>query len=286
MSPVSAAEGVSEPVLTHVPAALSGLGSLAVLIPAWQPEERLVALVAELVQAGFGRVVVIDDGSRAACAPVFAAVAAMDRVTVLRHAVNMGKGRGLKTAFNHVLTLDDGLIGVVTADADGQHTPEDIQRVGEALLSSGTRPVLGVRAFSGEVPLRSRFGNLLTRRVFSFLTGTSITDTQTGLRGLPLGVLPALTALDGERYEYEMTVLAHLCRSGAAPRQVPIATVYLRNNRGSHFHPVWDSVRIYFALVRFHASSLLAAGLGLLLFTLCFPLTGAVLLSVVGRLSS
>ena len=287
MSPLSAAEGVSEPVLTHVPPTLSGLGSLAVLIPAWQPEERLVALVQAVVEAGFGRVVVIDDGSRVACAPVFAALAAMDRVTVLRHAVNMGKGRGLKTAFNHVLTLGGDLVGVVTADADGQHTPDDIGRVGEALLASRGRPVLGVRSFAGEVPLRSRVGNLLTRRVFSFLTGTRITDTQTGLRGLPCSVLPELVVLDGERYEYEMTMLAHLCRGGPGPLEVPIATVYLENNRGSHFDPVWDSMRIYFVLVRFYASSLLAAGLDLLLFAVCFALTGRILLSVVvGRFSS
>ena len=93
--------------------------------------------------------------------------------------------------------------------------------------------------------------------------------------------------LEGERYEYEMTMLAELCRSGPPPLEVPIATVYIENNRGSHFDPVWDSMRIYFVLLRFYASSLLAAGLDLLLFTLCFWLTGAVLLSVViGRLSS
>ena len=287
MSPLSAAEGSLRAVRAHVPADFLGLGSLAVLIPAWQPEEQLALVVRALVDAGFGRVVVVDDGSRATYAPVFAEVGAIERVDVLRHAVNLGKGRALKTGFNHVLSVADGVVGVVTADADGQHTPEDIQRVGEALLRSGAQSVLGVRSFAGDVPLRSRLGNGLTRRVFSFLTGTSITDTQTGLRGLPLGVLPGLMALDGERYEYEMTMLAHLCRGGPAPLQVPIATVYIENNRGSHFDPLWDSMRIYFVLLRFYASSLLAAGLDLLLFAICFALTGRVLLSVVvGRLSS
>ena len=283
MSPVPTAELSGKPVS----APSSDLATLAVLIPAWQPEERLIPLVADLVHAGFGAVFVVDDGSRAGCAPVFAAVESMNRVTVLRHAVNLGKGRGLKTGFNAVLNLGDRITGVVTADADGQHTPVDIVRVGEALLRSGERPVLGVRSFAGEVPFRSRAGNLLTRRLFSFLTGTSITDTQTGLRGLPRTILPSVMSLDGERYEYEMTMLAHLCRGGHTPVQVPIATVYIENNRGSHFDPVWDSMRIYFVLVRFYASSLLAAGLDLLLFTICFALTGRVLLSVVaGRASS
>jgi glycosyltransferase involved in cell wall biosynthesis len=288
MSPVSAAEGPIGAVRQRPSAELSaGLGSLAALIPAWQPDERMVGVVRALVDAGFGWVVVVDDGSHESCARFFAEVAALERVVVLRHAVNLGKGRGLKTGFNHVLNLGKEVLGVVTADADGQHTPEDIVQVGEALLRSGDRAVLGVRTFEGDIPLRSRFGNLLTRRVFAFLTGTKISDTQTGLRGLPRAVLPGLMALDGERYEYEMTMLAHLCRGGPRPLEVPIATIYIENNRGSHFDPVWDSMRIYFVLVRFYASSLLAAGLDLLLFTVCFALTGKVLLSVVvGRLSS
>ena len=288
MPPTSAPESRLATFAEHPPAELPlGLESLAVLVPAWQPRERLLPLVQALLRAGFGRIVVVDDGSQAEYAAVFAGVSALPRVEVLHHALNLGKGRALKTGFNHLLMQGAEFVGVVTADADGQHTPEDIQRVGEALLRSGAHPVLGVRAFSGDVPLRSRVGNLMTRRVFSFLTGTHITDTQTGLRGLPLCILPELIALDGERYEYEMTTLAHLCRGGRGPQEVPIATVYIENNRDSHFDPVWDSMRIYFVLVRFYASSLSAAGLDLLLFTVCFTLTGDVLLSVVtGRLSS
>lgn len=288
MPPAIAVRGPSSALReSPLPEHHTGLAQLAVLIPAWQPEGHLLRVICPLVEAGFGLIVVVNDGSRKDCEPIFKQVASLPRTVVLQHAVNLGKGRALKTGFNYLLTLRAELTGVVTADADGQHTPEDIRHVGEVLLRAGDRTVLGVRAFSGDVPLRSRAGNLLTRRVFGFLTGTRITDTQTGLRALPRAVWSQLMSLDGERYEYEMTMLAHLCRSGPRPLEVPIATVYLENNRGSHFNPVWDSVRIYSVLLRFYASSLLAAGLDLGLFTLCFALTGRVLLSVVtGRLSS
>ncbi len=111
--------------------------------------------------------------------------------------------------------------------------------------------MLGSRCFSGEVPLRNRFGNGLTRHIFAFITGTKIADTQTGLRAFPTEVLPELLALSGERYEYEMTVLAHVCRR-RKPLEVPIETVYLDGNRSSHFDPLLDSIRIYFVLVRFY----------------------------------
>ncbi len=263
------------------------LGGLAVLIPAWQPEPKLVALVTELSDRGFGVIAVLDDGSREECRRIFADAAAIQRVEVLRHAVNLGKGRALKTGFNYLLEKHPGILGVVTADADGQHTPEDIERVALALLESAPRPVLGSRRFASDVPLRSRAGNILTREIFGFLTGTRLTDTQTGLRGLPRTLLPQLLPLEGERYEYEMTMLAHLCRSGLTPIEVPIATIYLENNRGSHFNPVWDSMRIYFVLLRFYASSLLASSVDIAVFSLCFAETHRVLLSlVVGRLSS
>ena len=65
-----------------------------------------------------------------------------------------------------------------------------------------------------------------------------------------MSILPELTSLPGDRYEYEMTVLAYLCQRMPAPIEVPISTVYLDGNCSSHFDPIWDSVRIYSALLR------------------------------------
>lgn len=233
--------------------AIPGDASLAVvcvLIPAWQPHASLVLLATDLCERGFGKLLIVDDGSTPDFGTIFDDIAGMPRTEVLRHIVNAGKGRSLKTGFQQLLNAPGDLLGVVTADADGQHTPEDIEKIARALLAGSAQPVLGSRSFSQAVPWRSRLGNTLTRYVFKRLSGVSVADTQTGLRGLPLALLPELVALRGERYEYEMTMLAYLCRSGRRPLEVPVATVYLDNNRGSHFHPLWDSLRIYLVLLR------------------------------------
>jgi glycosyltransferase involved in cell wall biosynthesis len=256
------------------------------LIPVWQPETHLVGFVESLVASGFNLILIVDDGSGAASQSVFAALQ-QSGVRVLRHAVNLGKGRALKTGFNCLLTDFPELRGIVTADADGQHTLPDILRVADSLLRSDGQPVLGARAFGGQVPMRSKFGNLLTRYIFNFITGVKLRDTQSGLRGLPTSLLPELIALEGEHYEYEMTMLAHLCRKGAQLIEVPIDTVYIDSNRSSHFNPVRDSMRIYFVLVRFYMSSILAAGVDFAGFSLAFAATHNILVSVaVGRLSS
>jgi len=230
--------------------AANRLADLAVLIPAWQPEPVLIELVQQLVASGFGTVLVVDDGSSAPSRVIFQQLEHMPGVRLLRHAVNLGKGRSLKTGFHDVLANLPQIQGVITADADGQHTVVDILHVAETLAQSPQSVVLGTRVFAADVPLRSRFGNLLTRRLFRLLAGVRLGDTQTGLRALPRNLLATLSQLPGERYEYEMSVLAHLCRSGHRPIEVPIQTVYFDGNRSSHFHPILDSLRIYIVLAR------------------------------------
>jgi hypothetical protein len=228
---------------------------MAVVVPAWQPGAALLALVRELAAAGFGALFVVDDGCPGEYAPVLAAVAKIAGVHVLRNASNCGKGRALKTGFAAVLAQLPGMFGVVTADADGQHRAEDVVRVGLALLDASDRLVLGVRALGHDAPLRSRGGNVLTRWVFAGMTGVRLIDTQTGLRGIPMAMLPGMVELEGERYEYEMHMLVWAC-ARQQPLEVPIATVYLDGNRGSHFRPVLDSMRVYAVLLRYGFSSL------------------------------
>ena len=224
------------------------------LIPAWQPDAALLHLVTALRGSSFAAIVVVDDGSAPPSQAVFSALRG-EGISVLRHAVNLGKGRALKTGFNALLVEHPEVRGVITADADGQHTPEDIVKVAAALAANLKRPMLGTRAFAGSVPLGSRIGNTFTRALFGIVSGVHLQDTQTGLRGLPVSTLPALLALRGERYEYEMNMLAHLCRIGERPLEVPIKTIYLDGNRSSHFHPLWDSVRVCLALARFVRAS-------------------------------
>jgi glycosyltransferase involved in cell wall biosynthesis len=249
-----------------------------IVIPAYEPTSKLTDLVRELSADG-RTIIVVDDGSSAQCAEIFDAVAAFSNVTVLRHAVNLGKGRALKTAFNYVL-LHSPMSGVVTADADGQHLAADIRRVADHLeRSAGNTLVLGSRAFSGRVPLRSRFGNTLTRGVFRLLIGRGLTDTQTGLRGIPRGFLATLMQLETGRYEFELDMLVRAARQMAI-EEVTIATVYGTFAK-SHFNPLRDSLRIYFVFIRFLSLSLITAALDYATFAIVFTARPDVLQALV-----
>jgi glycosyltransferase involved in cell wall biosynthesis len=251
-----------------------GMPHAAVLIPAWMPDRSLVKLVHALGKCGFGAIIVVDDGSGEGSAFVFAEIENISTVHVLRHPCNLGKGRALKTGIEYFLTELD-LEVLITADADGQHAVEDIVSVGKALCGAADEFALGSRFFGRRIPLRSRVGNALTRWIFALVTGVRLTDTQTGLRAFPRLMLPGLLNLAGERYEYEMNVLAHLCQGGGQgrgsnhglghaisiqmPIQVPIRTIYVDGNRCSHFDPVRDSARIYLVLARFYCATRFAS---------------------------
>ena len=224
---------------------------LTVLIPAYNPDEKLLALLPKLKER-FSHIVLVDDGSVTGKGIFEQARPYVDALLV--HERNRGKGAALKTGFAYVGNSTD----VITADADGQHTPEDIAKVADGLATHRDGLVLGVRSFSGKVPLRSRFGNWWTRWFFFLMTGLMVRDTQTGLRGIPAALVPRVANIPGERYEYEMAMLADAKHHPSRPLQVPIETVYIDSNATSHFNPILDTIRIYRSLIQFCLSSVLA----------------------------
>lgn len=247
-----------------------------ILIPAYKPAEHLLALVTTLLQRGAIAVVVVDDGSGPDFAECFRSLAALPRVHVARHAVNLGKGAALKTGLNHILVHFPGAKGAVTADADGQHDPEDILRVAGKLAEHPEALVMGVRAFGKAVPWRSRVGNRLTRSLMHVIIGQNISDSQTGLRGIPAALIPHLLRLSSSGYEFELDMLL-ACKHQSYPiLQEPIRTIYLDGNKSSHFNPFLDSMRIYLLLFRFTVLSVVTAVLDNAVFGIAYWATGGI----------
>lgn len=253
---------------------------MIVLIPSYQPDHRLPALVAGLTgELPDARVIVVDDGSGPSYAMWFERAQGLG-AAVLAHDVNRGKGAALRTGFAHIALAFPGE-PVVCADSDGQHSPADIRLAASGLDAGPVAMVLGVRRFTGRVPLRSRVGNAATGRVFALVTGRSLVDTQTGLRAYPHAMLPWLTAVPGDRFEYELRLLLAACREGLPIHEIPIETIYLEDNRSSHFRPLQDSARIYGPLLAFAASSVLAFVLDTALLAGCYALTEHLVGSIV-----
>lgn len=247
---------------------------ICLIVPTFNPQENLVPLMETLSQMGFEHIIMVNDGSPEECAPVFTRLASSVS-TLVHHDRNQGKGAALKTAFEIALRESD-CKHVITLDADGQHLPEDVRAIAET-VNDHTEVILGVRRFGSKTPLRSKLGNALTRWVFWKLCGTKISDTQTGLRLIPLSALPDLVKISSDRYEYEMEMLAYFVKTGVRIEEVEIQTVYIDNNKASHFRPLIDSAKIYYVLLKDAAVSLSSFGLDITAFALIYAWTSHLL---------
>lgn len=218
--------------------------SCCIVIPAYRPGPELAGYVRSLLELLHGPVVVVDDGSGPAYQPIFEEAGAIEGCVLLRHPENRGKGAGIKTAIRWYRAQKVHWAGIVTADCDGQHIPKDVAAVAAALEAQPDALVLGGRTFGPDTPKRSLMGNRAVSAVLAALYGIHLEDSQTGLRGLPHGLMPVLESLAGDRYEYELNMLLELHRRCVPFVTVPITTLYFDNNAGSHYRTVKDTLPI------------------------------------------
>lgn len=231
---------------------------IAVIIPALDPDDRMVTLVKELHDFGYQNIILVDDGSKIINRKYFKTCKETYNCKIIRHVVNFGKGIALKSAFNYILESRPDIAGAVTVDCDGQHVLNDITTCAKLTTENPDKLILGCRQFDdSSIPWRSRFGNRMTRRIIRLLCGIRVSDTQTGLRGLPISLIRDYFAnTKGERFEYEMNMLIAAREHMIPVQEFPIETIYLENNESSHFNPLLDSIRIYKVFLKFMLSSL------------------------------
>jgi len=243
---------------------MSDLSKISVVLPSLDPDEKLIAVIDGLLEYGFSDIILVNDGSKPENLHYFTEQAAKHpQIHLLHHEVNRGKGAALKTAFTWFLQNRPAAEGVVTVDGDNQHHPADTKACAEHMMKTGNC-VLGCRDFTqDDVPARSRFGNHTTSAVFKIFCGMTISDTQTGLRALPRSALEILVNVAGDRFEYETNMLLAFKSNGMDFDEVKIRTVYIEENKSSHFRVIHDSWRIYKLILahffRYIASSLSSA---------------------------
>ena len=254
-----------------------------VLIPSLHPDHLLTEYADDLVSHGFRRIVVVDDGSGPEYAGIFDSLKKHPQCDVIGYPVNGGKGHALKYGMRYIQQRYPHAAGIITADSDGQHTAGDVLKVSECLLSNPDDLIIGSRDFkANNVPLKSRMGNRLTSLFFALLYGKWLPDTQTGLRAFSMDLIPLMLDVPGDRFEYEINMLIIASSRHVRFQTVTIQTIYIEENRRTHFRPFHDSARIYLQLFKnffkYASSSGLSTVLDIGIFTLfdkwILPLTG------------
>lgn len=242
---------------------------IAIIIPSLDPDVKMLQLVEALNKAGFQKLLIVNDGSAASYSMYYENAKRTYNCVVIEHAVNLGKGRALKDAFNYVLINWKDCKGAITVDSDGQHKVEDILTCAKALEENPDSLIMGCRSFSERnIPFRSRAGNIITRNVLNLLCGIRVSDTQTGLRGLSRSLMENVLSVEGERFEYEMNMLVSTKEKRIPIVEVPIQTIYLEHNKSSHFNPLIDSIKIYAVFLKFLTTAFSSFIIDILLFSI------------------
>ncbi|MBS0950117.1 bifunctional glycosyltransferase family 2/GtrA family protein [Weissella minor] len=252
------------------------MGEFGVLIPALNPDEKLLHLLEEIFseQQIAQHVVLVDDGSDSAHHEIFQQIQEHfgQKVTVLRNLSNLGKGAALKRGLAYFEKWVPMVEGVITLDADGQHAVSDVVRLMAQFEPQAL--VIGCRTFSEDIPFRSRFGNVLTNRLTRLFTGLNISDTQTGLRIIPMAYVPTLLTFSEDHFEFEFKMLLEAKAADLKIIEVPIETIYIDDNASSHFRVIHDSFAIYAQFLKFAMTGIVSFLLDVGLFAFFLFLLG------------
>lgn len=195
-----------------------------VVIAAFNEAKVIRSVVGEVVAEGWP-VVVVDDGSR----DDTAAAAKVPGVTVLRHAVNLGQGASLQTGID--FALRQGARHIVTFDADGQHSVEDLPDLVAALANYDI--ALGSRFLGKDaVGVGNRRKALLRTAtlVSNKLSGLQLTDAHCGLRAFRATAAPALR-ITQDRMAHASELLRKIQTSKLRVTEVPVTVKYTDHSR-------------------------------------------------------
>ena len=212
--------------------------NICIIIPTYNNAGTICDVADRALAQGYP-VIIVNDGSTDDTAARLSGSGLP--VTVLTHPHNCGKGIALRTAFSYART--QGFRYAITLDADGQHFPEDVPVLVEALMQHPGALIVGSRNLQAEnMPGGNTFANRFSNFWFRVQTARNLPDTQTGYRAYPLDRLPSLRLLTS-RYEAELTLLVFSAWKGIELVPVAIRVCY-PEHRVSSFRPFRDFFRI------------------------------------------
>lgn len=251
--------------------------SVVILIPAYNPDDKLLRLLSALKTKTDREVIVVNDGSMNTADRIFDKIKLMKGVALLEHDQNLGKGSALKTGLKFIQDKYPDASGVVAADCDGQHDVDDILKIADHVENNPDTPVIGTRTFGDNCSSLIKAWNRITRYIMKFSYGLDIPDVQCGLRGIPIRSIERLLAIPYNRYEFETEMLLVWKRDGYSINDTPIKTIGMTRSEPTNFNPLVDSMRIYFVLTRYAFVSIVTALTDYVVFLSVFPMLRSVL---------
>ena len=197
---------------------------LSIVIPAYNEASTIGKVVQQVMSLELPdiqkEVIVVDDGS---CDQT-GEIARSKGAVVVRHFINRGLGGALGTGIEAALCWAADV--VVTFDADGQHSADDITQVIQPVLMDRADVVIGSRMLeAGRMPWERRVANRLANFITSILLGIRTTDSQSGLRAFSRLAAEQIR-ITANYYEVSTEICGEIERHHLRLTEVPIRSIY------------------------------------------------------------
>ena len=220
---------------------MKNISQTAVVIPAHNEAETIRKLV-RLIQKTEKNIIVIDDGSTDGIAEVLR----REKVVILTHIVNLGKGAALATGVEYAQKA--GFSKVILMDADGQHSSADLPAFEEALGKADL--ILGVRKLSLRDTGFRYLGNRINSLVIKWLFGEKVADPLCGYRAFNLRIYPKLK-WESSGYGVETEMVIRAIQNKIKFKEIPVSSIYIDKYKGVS---VIDAYKIFFDMLKWRAS--------------------------------
>ena len=187
------------------------------------------------------QIIVVDDGSSESKKAIADGIS--QKVIVLRHRINLGKGAAMKTGCEAAIRLGADII--ILMDGDGQHKPEDIPRFVDELVGKNVEIVFGSRKIGRDMPLVMMLGNKFLSLATSLLFRIYVSDTQSGFRAFKSKIYPLIT-WNSSRYSVETEMIVNVGKNKLKFSEINIETIYKDDYKGT---TVFDGLKIFFNMI-------------------------------------
>lgn len=212
-----------------------------VLIPAFNEEKHIGELIRR-INLITSNIVVVDDGSTDKTAQI----AQQNGAFCIIHDTNKGKGASLSDGYDYL--LNKGAEYIITMDADGQHSPDDINKFIQLAKSGKYDIIVGNRMNDTKnMPLIRYLTNRFTSMVVSMCAGCKIPDSQCGFRLFSSNVLRKVK-VTGMNFDAESEILVKASKKGFNIGSVEVKTIY--GEEISKVNPVKDTIRFFQLILR------------------------------------
>lgn len=243
---------------------------IPVVIPAYKPNQSLIRFVRNLNDRNVRDIVIVDDGSGVMFRNIFAQLYNELGCTIIEHAVNLGRGRALKSAFNALLSRrNPDMIGCVITDCYGSYSTEDITRIMAGLEKDSDKLIIGARIMDEALMSKSsRVGNKVQRWSYHTLLGINVTDCQSVLRAIPASYMQKLMNVSGEGYVFDTNMIIETKKNEIEVIEIPVKTRYSQRRTHQEMRTFKDNFPIYLTFAKYIFTSVAASIVDLILFTI------------------